>query len=84
MLQGILGESYARLVAGDALPDDHTFHGDEADYEVESYFAPLAAPARNNVLRASAYTVAQRRRMIEAVSLSFPVRSQARGSVGLA
>lgn len=59
-----------------------TFHGDEADFEVEDLFAPLAA--RNSVLRASAgYTVAQRRRMIEAVSLSFPVRSQARGAASL-
>ena len=81
LLQGILGESYARLISGESLPNDGKFHGNEGDYEVEDYFVPLAAPSRNNVLRASAgYTVAQRRRMIEATSLSFPMRSQARSS----
>lgn len=83
-MQGVLGESYARLISGDTLPKDGKFYGNEADYEVEDYFVPLAAPARSNVLRASAgYTVAQRRRMIEAVALSFPLRSQARSSTAV-
>ena len=85
MLQGILGDSYARLISGKSLPEDVKFQGDEAAYEVEDYFVPLAAPVRNNVLRAGApYTIAQRRRMIEAIPLSFPVRSRAGSTARLA
>ena len=45
--QGVIGQSYNRMLQGDAilkpehslyLPDDYQFHGNETDYIVESYF----------------------------------------------
>ena len=47
LLQGVIGQSYNRMLQGEAiltpehalyLPDDYQFHGKETDYAVESYF----------------------------------------------
>ena len=47
LLQGVIGQSYNRMLQGDAilnpehalyLPDDYQFHGKETEYTVESYF----------------------------------------------
>ncbi len=75
-MQGIIGESYASVVAGPsalAAPDDFKFHGVEAHYQMESYFGTAH---KHNRFGISA-TVSPKRRLIERTSVTFPLRASA-------
>ena len=47
LVQGVIGETYSRMLAGEAvqdpehplyLPEDFKFHGKEEEYTVDGYF----------------------------------------------
>ena len=78
-VQGIIGESYAAAVAGTpvtAAADDFKFHGEEADYKMDSYFATTHKHNRFGL----ALSLSPRRRLIERTSVAFPLRFSAGGA----
>lgn len=77
LLQGIIGEGYQRLAAGSTAAtaaDNFKFHGDEAEYKMDSYFSTGHAHNALGVARTAAANHAKRSSH-ERANVAFPLHS---------
>ncbi len=81
LLQGIIGEGYQRLAAGSTgatAADNFKFHGDEADYKMDSYFSTAHAHNAFGVARTAA-AARTKRSLHERANVEFPLHRTAHG-----